>query len=206
MTMNAKFAGTCTKCGSRFSAGTRISWQPGGGAAHIVCPVVAPAPIAPVAPVVEVGSFAGVINLFAAAKAHLKYPKITLSCEGERVTLSVAGPTSKAPGSVNVVGEGRYPNREWFGRVSPNGEWVPSRSGSALLAPLTALLTEFAANPAKVAKEHGRLTGSCCFCNKTLGLGEDKRSIVVGFGPVCADHFGLKAEWLKGVADVEVVA
>ena len=201
MTMTAKFGGVCKRCNGRFPAGTSIEWSKANGAAHIgVCP--APVAVAPPTPV-SVGSFSGVIALFDAAKAHLKFPKITLLCEGKVIRLSVAGPRSKTPGSVNVAGEGSYPNREWFGRVSPSGEWIPSRSGSAIAAPLTALLTEFAANPAGVAKAHGKLTGNCCFCNKVLGLGDDKRSIGVGFGPVCAEHYGLKAEWLKGAAEYE---
>jgi Family of unknown function (DUF6011) len=207
MTMTAKFAGTCKRCGGRFLAGTQIEWKKGEGATHVAepgkpCGSYAQ-PVPPQAGPVAVGSFSGVIALFEAAKAHLKYPKITLVCEGRKITLSVAGPQSKTPGSVNVVGEGRFPNRDWFGRVSPMGLWMPSRSGSAIMEPLTALLTEFATNPAQVAKQHGKLTGNCCFCNKTLGKGEDKRSIGVGFGPVCAEHFGLKDEWLKGAAEVD---
>ena len=30
--------------------------------------------------------------------------------------------------------------------------------------------------------------------------------MLVGFGPVCADHYGLKAEWLSGVAKAEAKA
>ena len=210
MTMTAKFGGSCKRCGGRFPVGTKIDWNPGGrGATHMMCPPVAPVvATALVTAPVAVGSFSGVIALFDVAKTHLKFPKITLLCNGKKITLSVAGARSKNPGSVNIVGEGKFPNREWFGRVTPEGNWIPSRSGVWMMEALTTLLTEFSADPAKVAKEHGRLTGSCCFCNKTLGLGEDKRSIVVGFGPVCAEHFGLKTEWLSGVtaAEVAVVA
>ena len=38
MTIQAKFQGTCTKCGQRFAAGTRIEWQRGAGSAHVTCP------------------------------------------------------------------------------------------------------------------------------------------------------------------------
>ena len=53
---------------------------------------------------------------------------------------------------------------------------------------ITDLLTRFAADPAKVASEHGALTGSCCFCNKAL---KDERSTQVGYGSTCAKHYGL---------------
>jgi len=208
MTITAKFNGTCTRCNARITAGQRINWEPSVKATFHLTPadceaakatktVVAPKPA------VSVGSFSGVIALFNAAKAHLKYPKITLVCEGKKIILSVAGSGSKTPGSVNVAGEGQYPNRVWYGRVSPEGAWVPSNSGAAIQTALTSLLKEFGENPAGVAKAHGKLTGNCCFCNKVLGKGEDKRSIGVGFGPVCAEHYGLKAEWNKGAAELE---
>ena len=162
----------------------------------------APAP-APVA-TVNVGGFNGVIALFNAAKAHLKYPKITLSCLGKPVTLAVAGNMSKAPGTINVMGQGKYPDREWFGRVTPDGQWSPAKSVSAeMLTALTALLTEFSNNPAAVAKAHGKLTGNCCFCNAGLS---DPKSTAAGFGPVCADHYGLKTEWKLAVAKAEHAA
>jgi hypothetical protein len=144
-------------------------------------------------PKVNVGGFEGVIDLFKRAQQHLKYPKIVLQCAGEKVILSVAGPQSKAPGSVNVAGEGYYPNRKWFGRVSPDGQWEPSASIQAqMLSALQTLLTDFSNDPASVAQKHGQLTGNCCFCNTAL---TDERSTAVGFGPVCAKHYGLEDEW-----------
>lgn len=151
---------------------------------------------------VNVGGFAGVLNLFNTAKAHLKFPKVTLLVESTKVTLSLNGPKSKKPGFVSISGEGKYPYRAFYGSVSPEGVFTPSKT----LPGLTELLTELSANPTRVAKDHGKLTGNCCFCNKVLGLGEDKRSVLVGFGPVCADHYGLKAEWLSGVAKAEAKA
>ena len=165
------------------------------------------APVAaPVAAAVEVGSFEGVIALFGKAKAHLKFPKITLLCLGQPITLAVAGANSKTPGVVNVVGEGQYPNRPFYGRVSPEGVWTPSfKTSPEMLEALTALLTKFSAQPARVAKEHGKLTGNCCFCNKKLD-GKDGKSLAAGFGPICADHYGLKTEWKLAGAKAELEA
>src|SRR5262252_934153 len=56
---------------------------------------------------IDVGSMAGVIALFKKAQEKLKHPKIVLSLNGEPITLAVAGPGSKAPGSINVMGEGK---------------------------------------------------------------------------------------------------
>jgi hypothetical protein len=156
----------------------------------------------PVVQAVNVGGFSGVVALFKTAKQHLKFPKVILSVGGTLVKLSLAGAQSKAPGSINLVGEGQYPNREFFGTVSPAGEFKPSfKMTEAFKAELAAVLTALGANPAKVAKEHGKLLGVCCFCNTPIGTGEDQRSVAVGFGPVCADHYGLKAQWQSGVVD-----
>jgi hypothetical protein len=37
MTIQAKFPGTCGKCGRRFAAGTMISWQRGTAPSHTTC-------------------------------------------------------------------------------------------------------------------------------------------------------------------------
>ena len=153
----------------------------------------------PAAVKIAVGSMKGVIALFDHAKQHLKHPKITLSLNGSPVTLAIAGAQAKAPGSINVMGEGKFPNREWFGRISPEGEWSPSRaldSDATKRDALLALLTEFANNPADVAKKFGILTGNCSFCMRPLS---DDRSVAAGFGPICADHYGLTEEWKSAV-------
>ena len=38
MTMRAKYAGTCRKCGGNISPGTEIEWERGAGASHTTCP------------------------------------------------------------------------------------------------------------------------------------------------------------------------
>jgi hypothetical protein len=143
-------------------------------------------------PTVDVGSMAGVIALFDKALQHLKQPKIVLALEnGEEFRLSIAGERAHAPGSINVTDLGRYPNNQWFGRVYRDGRFEPSPRVD-LPDGLVALLERFAGEPARVASEHGRATGRCCFCNSPL---TDARSTAVGFGPVCADRWALKAEW-----------
>lgn len=161
---------------------------------------------APVAPsVVSVGNFAGVVALFATAKEHLKFPKVRLVLDGVKLVLSLNGLKSKAPGAVAIKGEGKYPYVTYYGKVTPEGVFQPTHAGQDL-ASLTDLLIALAANPARVAKEHGKLTGACCFCNKALGLGKEQRSVLVGYGPDCAEHYGLKAEWLAAASKAEAKA
>lgn len=161
----------------------------------------APAPAAPV----SVGDFSGVMALFAKARQSLKYPKIVLEVEGEPLQLSLSGPKSKAPGQVNVTDGGPFGSNKWYGRVSASGDFVKSASATPKIE---AFLKEFSAAPAAVAKKYGALTGKCCFCNKPL---TDPKSTAAGFGPVCADHFGLKSEWkaaqavFDGMPDAQLI-
>jgi hypothetical protein len=140
---------------------------------------------------IQVGDFAGVIALFQrAVAAKLKHPKIKLQlADGAPVALAVAGSASKAPGTINVTDGRPFGRNVWFGRVHPDGRWEPSQQVEAgRQAEVTALLQQLAANPAEVAALYGRRTGSCCFCAREL---TDARSVSVGYGPICADKFGL---------------
>lgn len=150
---------------------------------------------------IDVGEFAAVIALFQKAKEHLKYPKIVLQCAGLPITLSLAGQASKVPGSINIAGEGKYPNRVWYGRVLADGKWnVANGVTPEMQQALIDLLKEFGADPAGVAKKYGQLTGNCCFCNSPL---HDVRSTAAGFGPVCAKNYGLQEEWKTAVKKAE---
>ncbi len=155
---------------------------------------------------VSLGEFSGVLELFRVARLKLKFPKVRLDLDGVAIILSVAGERSSNPGYINIAGEGQYPNREWFGRVSPSGVWEPSRallSDSARLAKLTALLVEFGRTPAAVAKAYGLLTGNCCFCGRALS---DERSTSAGFGPVCAESYGLSEQWARAADSNNMLA
>lgn len=145
-------------------------------------------------PSVTIGDFSGVIALFHRAHQHLKYPKICLMVGNDPVILSMAGAASKAPGTINVMGEGQYPNRAWYGRVTPTGEWQPSqRANVDTIAPV---LAQLASDPHGTAAAYGKLTGNCCFCQRELS---DARSVTAGYGPVCADHYGLADQWANAV-------
>ena len=122
--------------------------------------------------------------MFNGAADKLKYPRIKLVVDDNSLQLSRAGETARFPGSINVTDGGPYGNNVWYGRVV-DGEWQPSRRCEDWL---TNWLIRFAANPAKVAKEYGSMSGFCCFCNKPL---TDDRSVTEGYGPVCAKSWDL---------------
>lgn len=150
---------------------------------------------------VNVGSMSGVLELFAKAKAHLKWPAIQLAVPlttraNFAIRLSVAGPNARVPGSINVttVEKGRDGQRVWLGRIHTDGRYEPKANPDlgnvdpAYAAKVADKLKELALNPAATATMHGRLTGNCCFCARDL---TDERSVSVGYGPICAGHYGL---------------
>ena len=50
------------------------------------------------------------------------------------------------------------------------------------------LLRAVSEQPQAVARAYGRATGQCCFCHRRL---TDPRSVRAGYGPTCADRYGL---------------
>jgi hypothetical protein len=49
-------------------------------------------------------------------------------------------------------------------------------------------ILDFEADPIRHAKAYGTETGACCFCARELSTAE---SVGVGYGPICADKYGL---------------
>lgn len=129
----------------------------------------------------------GVFALFEQAIAHrLQYPKVRLlDAAGMPVVLSRAGQKSKYTGQIMVTDGGPFGANRYYGRIDLDGVFHATDSATI---PVFALLERLSRHPVDVAGEYGRLTGQCCFCQ--LGL-KDARSTAVGYGPVCADHFGL---------------
>lgn len=120
--------------------------------------------------------------LFRAAREHsIQHPRITLrglrlsmSRDGrERVFVTRAAPTSQG--------------RTYYGAILPDGTFNASRE---ITEEVEQTLREFGTDPLAIARAHGLATGSCCFCNRRL---TDARSVAMGYGPICAEHFGL--EW-----------
>jgi len=185
--MTAKFAGVCKACGVWFPAQTPILWVAGSGATHVSPAACAAAKAAKQAAVAATPapqatfSMAPIAAFLTKATATLKFPSVRfLAPGGGELRLYVAGPRSKAPGSIQVL-----VNDAWLGRLTPAGEvhGKLSREDAVL-----ATLSTIAADPAKAAKEYGALRGACSFCNKAL---TDAGSVEVGYGPVCAKHYGL---------------
>ena len=142
-----------------------------------------PAPAAPAAVQVNVQQIQA---MFDRAGKTLKRIKVKLqSVEGQPVAFGRAGPASKYAGQILVTDGGPFGANKYFGRIDANGDFHATRQAGA---DVLALVQEFAAEPEATAGKYGRLTGACSFCNHSL---KDSRSTELGYGPVCAQRFGL---------------
>jgi hypothetical protein len=135
---------------------------------------------------------AGVFALFSHAIAQkLKYPKIRLIADyqgqsfGTDVVLARAGDKSHYTGQIMVTDGRPFGSNLYFGRIDEQGVFHATDAAHGCIFDLLRRLSE---NPAKVASEYGKLTGNCCFCSRRL---DDPRSTAVGYGPVCAEKFGV---------------
>lgn len=139
----------------------------------------------------KVGNMPEIRSLFDMAGKTLRRPKVRFDfgTEWGMVQLSVAGANSKHPGAINVTDGGRFGEGIWWGRITLDGVFVPNqKQPKESLDVVCKFLSVFAKRPAEVASYYGRLTGNCCFCARRL---TDERSVYVGYGPVCAEHYHL---------------
>jgi len=134
----------------------------------------------------ETVSVDGVMALFDATKGKIKYPKIRLKTEaGKKLVLSRAGNRSKYVGQIMLTDGGPFGDNVYYGRIDESGKVFPAR---AMSEDVMETIRNLSTDAVKVAGAHGHKTGECCFCNRHL---TDDRSVTVGYGPTCADNFGL---------------
>lgn len=185
MTMTSKFGGRCKACGNSIKIGELIEWTRETGARHKIAAqcltagerAVTVAQAAGDAPKIDA---AMVVAFLAMARERgLKRPAVRfLDHEQHELRLSLAKEGGKNPGAVYVKRYGAY-----IGKIAADGT-VDSMISEAHRAVLTAI----AADPAKAAKAYAALMGRCSFCALQL---TDAGSVEVGYGPICAKHYGL---------------
>jgi len=119
-----------------------------------------------------------------ASDSGLKFPKINLEdAGGNALRLTRAGSGSREPGSI-TLSEAGY-GTAYYGRISRDGTYHKTRETKPWVIELLSTLSE---HPEQIAKAHGQRTGNCCFCSRDLS---DYRSVSMGYGPICAERWGL---------------
>lgn len=130
-----------------------------------------------------------IIEIFDTAFANeKKFPRIVLAeaFDDDRTEVLVkivrCGSRSQYEGAANI----KTADDEWAGRINRDGTVL--RAGKGKFAEVENILRELAADPLQVLKQNGIATSQCCYCGRALN---DPRSREVGYGPICADKYGL---------------
>ena len=181
-TLRAKFPGNCRTCNTRFAVDTLITWAPGDGARHADRAACEAARRLAVPPVETLREARAIFDFLKAAEGRgLKTPQARfLAPNGkDAMRLYLAGETSKTPGVLQILIAD-----QWIGRIAPDG----TLSGPRVTTEVAVALQRIADAPAIAAKQYAALTSRCSFCNLEL---TDAGSVLVGYGPICAERYGL---------------
>lgn len=139
---------------------------------------------------VSIGDVSGIKALFDRARCHLKAPGVVMSVPGVGVVkVSVQKENARRFAGKTVVQDydKPYPHFQTYGVINDQGGFEPKK-GVTIPDSLIPTLQSFAKDPVPYAAAYGRMTGRCCFCRNRL---TDPRSTAQGWGPDCAENFGL---------------
>lgn len=134
--------------------------------------------------------------MFAKAELALQHPFVLVDSTSGVLRIKPAGDGSKYRGQLMISTEGSFENRQWLGRIDHDGRFIRADIFKPVQPGLVEALQALAANPEAVAQAYGRKYGVCCFCSRKL---TDERSVTAGYGPTCADRYGL--DWGKVVVE-----
>lgn len=129
-----------------------------------------------------------IIDRFDKAAESLRYPKLYIADpdSGQRFRLHQAGPASNAPGAVTITSAN---GQRYHGRIMRDGALRLARdTDEQTVTALCRTLHEFVQNPAQAARIYGHQFNHCCFCGREL---VETSSVTLGYGPVCAERWGL---------------
>lgn len=142
---------------------------------------------APATSVATAVDFAPLVAFMQAAHdAGIQYPKIKMTHSGgQPLVIARAGVRSANPGQLSVTDGGPYGDNQYYGRITVAGEF---QQGHSIPPGAIKVLQALNANPTATAAKYGQVSGRCCFCRTPLSAGQ---SLAVGYGPTCADNYGL---------------
>ena len=130
-----------------------------------------------------------IFELFTNAAMHLRYPAINfISKDGHKIRIYLA---TKGYIAIKL-------NGEYIGKLPAAYKNIilydsPLFNHNELMDELDTLMSNPISESALRGKEYGR----CCFCNREL---DNEGSIQHGYGPICAEKWGLpwssKRDWL----------
>jgi len=139
----------------------------------------------------ETINLSNILSHFQKAATKLKYPKLKL--HNPEICLSYAGGRARYPGTITVTNGKGYGNaaNHYYGRIDTFGTFIQSPYNSITpekLKIILEFLKELNSNPLLVALTYAKATGNCMFCGRLITTNE---SLTVGYGPICAENWGL---------------
>jgi hypothetical protein len=184
---------------NQFRARGRLSPRQVEWVGRLLDQIARPVVAAPVDPAPEL-SPAGVATmqgwLDAAAGRGVLRPRVTYPTRGgARLTFARPASTSRYAGQP-VIFVRR--DREYAGMIRE--QRFHAARDFAVDAEFTHSLSGILSAPLNHAVAQGHATGSCCFCSRQL---TDARSVHHGYGPICAENYGLPWDAERTVARTE---
>jgi len=134
-----------------------------------------------------------IFDLFNKAKETIIYPNLIFPCEinaSGKIKITMATNRSKHPGTINVTDGKKYGNNKYYDRVEKRHDglisiqWYPSSNEDGVVEEIKKLVN----NPVEEAQIRGIKFKNCCFCGIRL---TNEASLEAGYGPICADNYGL---------------
>lgn len=129
-----------------------------------------------------------VSKVLANGSQHLKYPKIRVAIDGDhKIALKPrdGGVTYIVDNDRTRWDEQRGEVPVYYGKII-NNEIIAPRSGCPDW--VVQAINNFGADPVGQATLYGKITNTCCFCGRILS---QKDSVERGYGPICANKYGL---------------
>lgn len=140
----------------------------------------------------ELQRFPNVVHLFHEARKKIKYPSLAIDALGLPLILRLAGQKSQYYMDVLIVGLGKYPESQWYGRLSasnPCGEFLTNIPPQNLVYhQIISGLHQLNFTPSSYLAMQGQKTGNCCCCGLEL---TNEESIAKGMGPICSVKWGV---------------
>lgn len=136
--------------------------------------------------VIDLTRIHGLFN--SAYSAGLQHPKLLVRTPNGDIRLTV-NQGGQNVGQISVTSRGSFEDRDYWGRIDKAGVFHPHhKTAEHRVKNITEALQLFAKDPRAAAEAYGKATGACCFCGRHL---TDERSVTAGYGPVCAEKWGL---------------
>lgn len=134
-----------------------------------------------------------IFDLFDKAAKSLQYPRLRYPIDkNNKIVFALAGNKAQFPGTLNITDGGPFGNNIWYGRVKKDYEkkvlhidWNPK---IAVDKDFKEIVRAVISNPVGICSITGQKYSYCCFCGTEITT---KESLAVGYGPICAEKWGL---------------